>query len=252
MTASQSGFRAALLDPDHPVPEGLTDGAGRSTTKRFAVYRNNVTVALIDALRAGFPVLAKLLGDQNFDQMARLFARAHPPSSPLMMHYGDALPAFLDTFAPLAHIGYLPDVARLELALRRSYHAADGIPMDATRLGTIDPDVLMQTRMRMAPAVQVVSSRWPILDIWRYNMVEGAPKPRRIPQAVLVTRTEYDPEPHGVSASQAAWLTAILADATLEDAVDIATDIEADFALGPLLTLLLQHNALIDMITPEE
>ena len=63
MAASQSDFRAALLDSDRPVPDGLTDGDGHPTTRRFSVYRNNVTVALIDAMRAGFPVLVKLLGD---------------------------------------------------------------------------------------------------------------------------------------------------------------------------------------------
>ncbi|WP_299207316.1 DNA-binding domain-containing protein [uncultured Tateyamaria sp.] len=252
MASSQSDFRAAILDPDRPVPDGLTDGDGRPTTRRFLVYRNNVTVALIDAMRTGFPVLLKLLGDQNFGQLARFFARAHPPASPLMMHYGDLLPAFLDKFEPLAHIGYLSDVARLELAVRQSYHAADSTPLDAARLGAIAPDVLMRTRLRLAPAVQVLSSRWPILDIWRYNMEDGAQKPRGIAQSVLVTRTEFDPERHAISNAQCAWLGAIRANATLEEAVDAATEMDPEFDLGPLLTLLIQHNALTDMITPKE
>ncbi|WP_299555305.1 DNA-binding domain-containing protein [uncultured Tateyamaria sp.] len=252
MAVLQSDFRAALLDPDHPMPEGLTDGAGRPTPRRFSVYRNNVTVALIDALRAGFPVLHKLLGDQNFDQLARLFARAHPPTSPLMMHYGADLPAFLDAFKPLAHIGYLGDVARLEVAIRCAYHAADSAPIAPARLGAVPPEVLMRSRFSLAPAVRVLSSRWPILDIWRYNTVPGAPKPRGIGQSILITRSEFDPEPHAVSEAQLAWLTAVRANAPLEEAMDMATDADADFDLGPLLTLLVRHNALTDMITPKE
>ncbi|APX13690.1 HvfC/BufC N-terminal domain-containing protein [Tateyamaria omphalii] len=252
MTTTQAAFRAALLDPERAVPEGLTDPAGQQTTRRFAVYRNNVTVALINALRTGFPVLCKLLGDQNFDQLARLFARAHPPNSPMMMHYGEALPAFLDGFKPLAHIGYLPDVARLELALRRSYHAADSAPFDASRLGAVPADVLMQTRLRLAPAAQFVPSRWPIFDIWRYNTEPDAPKPHGIAQPVLVTRAQFDPAPHPLTSAQAAWLQAISDDQTLEAAVDAATTIDPEFDLGPLLSLLIQQGALTDITTPEE
>ncbi|MBV7408882.1 MULTISPECIES: DUF2063 domain-containing protein [Roseobacteraceae] len=252
MTTTQADFRAALLDPERAVPDGLTDPAGQPTKRRFAVYRNNVTVALIDALRTGFPVLCKLLGDQNFDQLARVFARAHPPTSPLMMHYGAALPAFLDGFEPLARIGYLPDIARLELALRHAYHAADSTPLDAARLGALPPEVLMQTRLHLSPAVQLVHSRWPIHDIWCYNTRAGAQKPRSIAQPVLVTRAKFDPEPHALTPAQAAWIQAIIDGATLENAVDAATAIDANFDLGPLLTLLIQHNALTDITTPKD
>lgn len=252
MVATQTDFRAALLDPERAVPDGLTDGAGRPTTRRFSVYRNNVTVALIEALRTGFPVLCKLLGDQNFDQLARLFARAHPPTSPVMMHYGADLPAFLEGFEPLAHIGYLPDVARLELALRTSYHAADAAPLEPARLATLSAEDLMRTKLRLAPSVRLVPSRWPIHDIWIYNTVADAPKPRGIAQAVLVTRAEFDPTPHAISPAQLAWLSAIRDYATLEEAVDAATAEDPEFDLGPVLTLLVQHNALIDQTTPKE
>lgn len=252
VTASQTEFRAALLDPERSVPDGLTDGAGQPTTRRFAVYRNNVTVALIEALRTGFPVLCKLLGDQNFDQLARIFVRAHPPASPVMMHYGADLPAFLDRFEPLAHIGYLADVARLELALRRAYHAADAPPLDPARLGHLPADALLRTVLQLAPAVQLVQSHWPIHDIWTYNTVAGAPKPRGIAQSVLVTRAEFDPEAHIITPAQLTLLDAIGNGATLEDAVDAANAEDPDFDLGPLLTLLVQQNALTDLSTPKE
>ena len=252
MTSNQSQFRAALLDPAQPTPPGLTDGRGHPTQKRFDVYRNNVTVALSDALRASFPVLRKLLGDENFDQLAPLFARAHPPSSPLMMHYGDEMPKFLENFAPLAHIGYLPDVARLERALRQAYHAADSAPLDPAVLGSREPEALQASTLTLAPPVQLVASDWPLFDIWRYNMVDGAPKPQAVSQSVLITRAGFDPTPHPLDAAQAAWITAIEDGKTINAAQDAAFAIAADFDLSPLLTVLLQNGALIRMTTPKD
>lgn len=252
MTGMQSLFRTALLDPESAAPAGLQDAQGNPATKRFDVYRNNVTVALTEALRTAFPVLVKLLGDQNFDQLARVFVRAHPPNSPLMMHYGEALPSFLDDFAPLAHIGYLSDVARLELALRQSYHAADPPSFDAARLGAVSPEALMASTFLLAAPVRLVPSRWPLVDIWRFNTVEGADKPRATPQSALITRAAFDPEPHALDPAQTAWLTQVKSGATLAQAQDTACASGPDFDLTTVLSLLIQHNAIADFTTPKE
>lgn len=252
MTSPQSLFRAALLDPDARSPDGLQDGVGRAAHRRFDVYRNNVTVALVDALRTAFPVLVKLIGAANFDQLARLFARAHPPNTPLMMHYGAAMPDYLETFAPLAHIGYLPDVARLELALRRSYHAADTAAFDAARLGAVAPDVLMASRLVLAAPVQLIRSQWPLVDIWRFNMIDGVTKPRDIAQSALIVRAEFDPDMHPLDGAQTDWIACIISGQTLAVAQEAALAANPAFDLTPLLSLLIQTNAIADLKTPKE
>jgi hypothetical protein len=109
----EAALRTAILDPGAPTPAGLADGAGRPATRRFAVYRNNVVASLSEALEVAFPAIAKLVGNGFFRAMAGIFVRAHPPRSPLMMLYGAEFPDFLATFAPVAHLPYLADVARL-------------------------------------------------------------------------------------------------------------------------------------------
>ncbi|WP_343116806.1 DNA-binding domain-containing protein [Ostreiculturibacter nitratireducens] len=189
---NQSAFTEALLDPDHAVPHGLQGPGGAPAGRRFAVYRNNVAVSLTEALRTAFPVVRKIVGEEFFDAMAGIYLRAHPPATPILMFYGAEMPAFLETFPPVAHLGYLPDVARLELALRRAYHAAD-----AKALTAVDmlPERLLAARVVFAPAVTLLRSRWPLHAIWSANAEEGAPSPAMRAEDVLVTRPGFDPIP---------------------------------------------------------
>ena len=125
MSLSQSDFIKAVFDAELDTPEGLCNPEGTPATKRFSVYRNNVAASLTEALEVTFPTVQKLVGEAFFKAMAGVFLRQHPPDSPLLMQYGTKMPDFLARFEPVIHLGYLPDVARIELALTQSYHGAD-------------------------------------------------------------------------------------------------------------------------------
>ena len=249
MNTTQSEFRAAVFDPDMSVPIGLRDGQDRPAGKRFDVYRNNVIVSLKEALTESFPVIAKLLGDQNFSSLAGLFVRAHPPGDPRMMHYGAAFPAFLESFAPLAHLGYLPDVARLELAQRRSYHAADATAIDPAIFGTLVPDILANARIEFAPSVSVLRSAWPVLEIWHFNMTPEAPQPSSSAQDVLITRAEFDPKMNELPSGGADLIDALEKGVALGAAIDTTEANYPDFDFPTVLALLIQTGA-ITALTP--
>ena len=235
-------FAASLLDPSRAVPSTLRGTNGAPAGRRFSVYRNNVTVSLRDALGTAFPLLRKLVGDA-FEPLALAFLRSHPPTTPVMMFYGDEMPSFLASYAPLAHVGYLPDCARLDLALRRSYHAADHAPPDPAAF-QVDPDALLALRLSPAPSCIVIRSAWPLYDIWRYTFERDAEKPAARPQDVLVARPDYDPAPHPLPPGAADWLEALGAGRTLGAAFDAARAGGPDFDLAATLRLALDTGAL--------
>ncbi|MDC0660714.1 DNA-binding domain-containing protein [Leisingera sp. SS27] len=244
MSVSQTEFTRAMMDAGQPVPDGLIDHQDQPAGRRFSVYRNNVAVSLTEAMHSAFPVIAKLLGKQNMDGLAGIYLRQHPPSSPLMMFYGEHFPAFLEGMEQLQHLGYLGDEARLELALRRAYHAADAAPITPDALGALTPDQLMNTRLTLAPAVQVICSPWPIHAIWRFNTKDGASKPEARAEDVLVTRPEFDPIPQILPPGGAIWIRALMQGATIGEALEQAAAADETFDLGATLALLLQGGAI--------
>ena len=247
MIVGQSEFRTALLNPKSFRPEGLQDGVGRPAGRRFDVYRNNVAVSLTEALETAFPVIKRLLGETNFRTLAGVFLREHPPSSPLMMFYGEAMPDFLKWFPPTSKMGYLPDVARLELALRESYHAADSVGIDRSALEAMPTDALMAGGLRLAPSLRLVRSNWPIHAIWRFNTEPDSPKPTMESQDVVVLRFGLDPSPHLLPAGGGHFIAGLQSGQTFGQALEVTTAAEPNFDIAATLALLIGAEAIISI-----
>jgi len=238
---SQTAFTDALLDAAQPAPQGLQNPFGGPVGKRFDVYRNNVAASLTDALETGFPTIRKLVGAEFFKAMAGVFLRAHPPEDPRLATYGGQFPGFLSRFAPVRHLSYLPDIARLDLGLRQSYHAADVTPLSVTDL---PPSAVMDLKPRVAPATLFLSSRYAIFDIWRYNAQPDAPKPGTAAQDVMITRPGFDPGPRLLPTGGVTLARHLKGKLTLGDALMATLAIEAETDAAALLSLFLSTGAL--------
>jgi hypothetical protein len=239
----QSTFRAALMTPTEPAPDSLTDGTGQPAGRRFAVYRNNVAVSLTEALITGFPACHRMMGDDMFRSMAAAYIRAHPPKSPLMMEFGQELPKFLEASAPLQQMRWIADLARLELAMRSSYHAADCDALGVAELSAIAPEALPDMRFGLAPALRILRSNWPVLTIWSQDVLTANPREGEA-QDILITRVDYDPQPHLLRPGDTGFLAALTAGEPLSSAADVASATIPDHDPTAILTLLMQTGAL--------
>ncbi|WP_296762373.1 DNA-binding domain-containing protein [Sediminimonas sp.] len=243
----QATLHRAITTPNLAPPGGLSDGHGRPAGRRFWVYRNNVAVSLREALRTGFPAVASLIGEQNFSTVARTYAQENPPDSPLLMLYGAGFPAFLDGFEPLAHIRYLGDVARLEHAMRRAYHAADSAAICSGTLRAIALKTLMDSSANLAPATTIVRSVWPVHAIRAYALDPSNPKPAATPQNVLITRPDFDPVATPLPAGGAEFVEALARGATFAEAHDQAAATASGFDPAFTLGLLLDGAAIASL-----
>jgi hypothetical protein len=236
--AFAAAFRQGLSQGQ--LPPGLTAEAPDEAVRRFGVYRNNVMHGLIEALRARFPAVERLVGAEFFAAMAPVFIAAHPPHSPVMQLYGGAFPAFLESFPPLAGLPYLGDVARIELARGRAYHAADAAAIDPAALASApDPAAL---RLGLHPSVHILSLAHPAGRIWAAQQPDGppAPKPEEwSPDQVMIARQGWEVPVRQLSPQEASFLVALQAGEPLGAALP------EGFDPAPLLGHLLAADLII-------
>lgn len=230
-------FADALLQPGGPIPDGVINPDGVPATKRFDVYRNNVIVSLIDALASRYPIVQKLVGEEFFQAMAREFVTAHPPSSPVMLGYGQGFPEFLYAFPPAASLPYLSGVARIENARRTAYHAVDALPIDPVVLETIPPEQFERVTFEMHPSLALIQSEFAIKSIWQANSQETALEvPIDTPESVMICRPKMDVEVRGLPDGAFAFLTKVETGHTLGEAAQAGLLASPVFDLATTLT----------------
>lgn len=248
LAVAQRDFARALLDPDRPPPAGLTAWNGSDVGPRLDVHRNNVVLSLVGVLADTFPVVRRIVGDAVFVALASRFVRAQPPTSPVLTDYGDGFPDGLAAFAPPADRPYLPDVARLERARVRAYHAADAEPLATAALAATlaEPDHLPDLRLRLHPSLTVLRSPHAVVSLWAAHQHGDAAEAiasmaARRPEFALVLRDGDDVLVHPLPAAAADLVAALQRGAPLGDA---AAGCAAD-ELAATFALLVRHGAIV-------
>jgi hypothetical protein len=240
LASVQDAFADAVRDASMRVPLPIAGAARQTADRRFAVYRNNFAVSLVSALAARFPVVQRLVGEEFFRAMARAYVMQEPPRSPVLLHYGATFPAFVDGFEPAATIDYLGDVARLEFARGRAFHAADADPLTERDIASVPAAELADTRVVLHPSVSVVTSRHPIVSIWEAHRDSDAIVPVQAwaAETALVARPFLTVEVMRLPPGGGHFLTALARGLTITDAAETARAAERSFDLVANLALL--------------
>lgn len=227
-------FSAALMNPDCATPALVAGPGGKAAVKRYNVYRNNVTVSLIDALAATFPAVRRITGEDFFRAMARFHIRETPPTSPLLFEYGRDFPGFIERYDYAQAMPWLADTARIERAWLDAYHAADAPPLSADALGSLPQDRLADIVFEAHPATRIVRSRFAAVTIFSANRAE-APVCRidaGLAEDALITRPEFDVLVHHLPPGGADFLSALIAGHPLGVAAALALEVEPAFDIG--------------------
>jgi len=252
----------ADADPDVAAALALLQRSrGLGTAQRLQIYRNNLFESLTEALAAVYPVVAQLVGEAFFRQVARRFVVAHPLAAGNLHGFGGELAAVLDALPSATELPYLAGVAALEWAWHEVYHEAGCVPLRPEQLREVPAEQQMDLGLQLVPAARLVSSAYPVLHIWQahqshdadagadefaISLDEGGVR-------LLVLRRALEIEFVLLGEAEDLWLRALASGSTLaqatiaaferDPAFDLAATLGRHLALGSFAALSFAHAA---------
>ncbi|MBX2809681.1 MAG: putative DNA-binding domain-containing protein [Cellvibrionaceae bacterium] len=226
----QDDYTRSLFEGLSPaLADTFTSTDRKQQQQRFAVYQNNVMHSLSQALADLYPVVKQLVGDDFFKAMAGVFIRQHPPKQAAMVFFGNDFPEFLRHFEHAQALPYLADMAELELARHRAYHAADRPSLDGAALRQLSPEVFEQSSVQLHPSVQLISSRFAVFTLWQAHQ-QTAAQPHaqekitiNEPEQVMVVRQNYALTLFAIDAGSYCFWQQLQAGNTIQQAAATAT-----------------------------
>jgi hypothetical protein len=248
LAEQQRSFAAALLDPALPAPAGLVGPDGKPSSRRFAVYRNNVIVGLTQTLKDAYPAVHRIVGSGFFHALARAYVVGDLPRSPMLFDYGAGLPDFIDRFEPASVLPYLADAARIERAWTEAYHSAEASPIGLSTFAEIASDRFPAITMALHPSVRIVCSRFPALTIWQMNVDGGVPGPVDLVaggENALLVRPEADVEVRSIPNGSPEFIHALKSGRPVLAAFEEAIAADPSFDLLANLSDLIQAGAMV-------
>lgn len=173
----QHNFANAVL------ADGSLDPVSR--LRGFAVYRNTSARGAVEALRATYPTVEMLVGNEMFTQVALDYRIENPPAVPVLSDYGSGFGNFLARQPWTCELPYLADVAKLDWLWLSAFLAQDLKPSPGLTSG--------HRRIGLHPATRFAWLTTPAMTIWQahrdpWDMVELAPEWRE--EGTLFTRRD--------------------------------------------------------------
>jgi hypothetical protein len=205
--------------------------------ERLSIYANAYWARLLECLGDCFPVLRTALGGEVFDGFAFEYLQRYPSRSYTLDRLGERFPQFLEETRPADTVqgvdwpDFLIDLARLEWTLAKVF---DGPGVEGQALLSHDglqgvpPERFAGAHLVPVVCLRLLTSRYPVNAY--YTAVRHAGEGEEIPipepaeERVTILRRDFVVRRYPLSRPQHALLEAVLAGATVGEALAAAAD----------------------------
>ena len=192
----QEKLQAYLLTGDSAIAKDIVDPTQDKVDTRLAIYRDSYYLLLVNILQKDFPLLEKLLGEEQFEVLALAYINAYPSQYCSIKDFGARLPGFLQTTAPYNKQLHLGELAELIRQLDNTLVAADAPVLTVQDLAIISQDKWGELQLIPHPSVKLLTQHYNTFSLWQ-ALQQDKPLPKVTkssePQYCLIWRKELMP-----------------------------------------------------------
>ncbi|HEX4143070.1 MAG TPA: DNA-binding domain-containing protein [Pirellulales bacterium] len=230
----------ALIDlPPADVEQVIGRSSRQTSVERLAIYSGAYFARLLECVRAEYPIMAQAMGTELFDEFAVEYLERYPSHSYTLNDLGANFPRFLAETRPStpdednSWLDFLVDLAKLEWCFAEVFDGlgAENLPLlGLDELQGFDADSWAEARLRAVPCLRILRLDFPVQLYYRAirERAEAVP-PDREPTWLAVSRRNFVVRHHTLAPAEAEILEAILAGATVGEAIGRAAP-PSDFA----------------------
>lgn len=162
----QHTLQAYLLYDDAKIEQHIRKPLHDSNSERLAIYNNGYFARLLEVLEKQYDVLFKLLGEEEFSELAVEYIAAYPSHFYAIGDFAQFLPQFLQDTKPYAEKPYLSELTSFIAALSDTIDAADAPVLTRQDIAQVPAKVWPSMRLSLHPSVQLLTQQWNSIAIW--------------------------------------------------------------------------------------
>ncbi|MCZ2722730.1 DNA-binding domain-containing protein [Marinomonas sp. 15G1-11] len=221
---------------------------GNRNTQFMSIYRNGFLKSCLSALKANFPSVVNLLGENYFTQIAKKYIVDFPPRQATLVGYGDTFVTFLAKMEP--DLPYLKDFALLDLTWLASLNSEESKVWDLLKVNDM---ISQEVDLSLVP-VSLVSSAYLIevdydlLDMWlllkKEKRLNEAIRLSQEKQHIMLWRCSGEIRARVLKKLDLVLLEHLEEGANLEEVTLQALQIEKNFDISDYFSELLQNRLL--------
>ncbi|MBQ0729596.1 MAG: putative DNA-binding domain-containing protein [Oleispira antarctica] len=232
--------------------DSTADHAADIDIRGLKVYQRNLKVNATNALKITFPTVLTLIGDEVFSYAVEQLLQQDPPSAGDWGLWGKNISSVLKNLNALQEFPYVADMATLDFLLHQSAREKDNaLSMDS--LSLLASCELDELRVVLNPAFVLLTSGFPIVDIYRANEASSDQCEYYLQQAqqkllsgvgqvALIYRPQFKPLVRTLESSEHDWLRLMQQNFSIGKALDVLMHRKQEFSLEAWLPLAIEQN----------